>query len=73
VVGQIGPDAESAIPALLDMLADPSEGLRNTACIGLGGIGPAAVAALPALRKALSDPSKNVRRFAQNAIDRITK
>lgn len=67
----IGPAAVVAVPDLLRLLANPSEGLRNSACIGLAGIGPAASDALPALRRALSDPSNDVRRFAQRAIDRI--
>ena len=67
----VGPDAVIAVPDLLRLLASPSEGLRNSACIGLAGIGPAARDALPALRRALDDPSNNVRRFAQRAIDKI--
>lgn len=66
-----GPEAVIAVPDLLRLLEDASEGLRNTACIGLGGIGPAAKEALPALRRALADPSQDVRGFAQRAIDKI--
>ncbi len=70
-LGEIGPDAASAVPALVLLLENPEEGSRNSACIGLAGIGPAAKGALPALRAALADPSANVRQFAQRAIDRI--
>jgi hypothetical protein len=70
-VGVIGPDASSAVPALITLLANPDEGSRNSACIGLAGIGPSARAALPALRQALSDPSADVRRFAARAISMI--
>ena len=67
----VGADAVIAIPDLTRLLEDPSEGLRNSACIALAGIGPAARDALPALRRALSDPGNDVRRFAQCAIERI--
>jgi HEAT repeat protein len=70
-LGFVGADAVIAVPDLIRLLEDPSEGLRNSACIGLAGIGPPARDALPALRRALSDRSNNVRRFAQRAIDKI--
>ena len=47
----VGADAVIAVPDLLRLLEDPSEGLRNSACIGLAGIGPAARDALPALQR----------------------
>jgi HEAT repeat protein len=70
-IGEIGPNAVSAVPALITLLADADEGSRNSACIALSGIGPAAKDALPALRAALADSAQSVRRFAQRAIDRI--
>jgi hypothetical protein len=70
-VGATGAAGVPAVSALIGLLASPSEGERNTACIGLAGIGPAANAALPALKKALSDPSAAVQRFAQRAIESI--
>jgi HEAT repeat protein len=70
-IGEIGPDAAPAVPALIVLLVNPDEGSRNSACIALHGIGPAARDALPALRKALADPSVDVRRFARRAIERI--
>jgi HEAT repeat protein len=70
-IGEIGPDAAPAVPALIVLLANSDEGSRNSACIALRGIGPAAREALPALHKALEDPSVNVRRFAKGAIERI--
>lgn len=69
----VGAAAVVAVPDLVHLLEDPSEGLRNSACIGLAGIGPTARDALPALRRALADPSNDVRRFAQRAIDRIAQ
>lgn len=70
-IGEIGPDAAQAVPALIVMLTDGDEGARNGACIALTGIGPAAKEALPALRTALSDPSADVRGFAKRAIATI--
>ena len=70
-IGEVGLSAAPAVPALIALLSNPSEGSRNSACIGLRGIGPAAKAALPALRDALSDPSMDVRRFARRAIGKI--
>jgi len=70
-VGEIGPNAVSAVPALITLLADADEGSRNSACIALSGIGPAAKDALPALRTALAGSAQSVRRFAQGAIERI--
>jgi hypothetical protein len=72
-IGEIGPDAESAVPELITLLSNPDEGSRNSACIALRGIGPAAKTALPALRNSLSDLSKDVRRFAELAIKSIQR
>ncbi|HEY5550776.1 MAG TPA: HEAT repeat domain-containing protein, partial [Opitutaceae bacterium] len=72
-VGASGAAGVSAVPALIVLLGSPSEGDRNTACIGLAGIGTAAKDALPALKKALSDPSADVRSFAKRAIERIER
>jgi hypothetical protein len=72
-VGATGASGVSAVPALIVLLGSPSDGDRNTACIGLAGIGPAAREALPALKKALFDPSADVRSFAKRAIARIER
>jgi HEAT repeat protein len=72
-VGASGAAGVSAVPALIVLLGSPSEGDRNTACIGLAGIGTAAKDALPALKKALSDPSADVRSFAKRALERIER
>ena len=70
-IGTIGPDATSAVPALIGLLGNAEEGSRISALIGLTGIGRPAHETLPAIRKALSDPSAVVRRFAQEAISTI--
>ncbi len=72
-VGATGAAGVSAVPTLIGLLGSPSEGDKNTACIGLAGIGPAAKEALPALKRALFDPSADVRSFAKRAIERIER
>ena len=71
-IGNIGAPGVAAVPALVKLLSRDDEGLRNSACIGLGGIGPSAKSALPQLQVALVDPSSNVRGFARIAIARIS-
>ena len=48
-LGHVGPDAERAIPVLIDVIRDEStyDYHRNDAVVALGQIGPAAKAALP--------------------------
>jgi hypothetical protein len=70
-IANIGAPGVAAVPALVKLLSSEDEGLRNGACIGLGGIGPSARGALPQLERALADPSYNVRGFARLAIARI--
>jgi hypothetical protein len=70
-IGNIGAPGVAAVPALVKLLSSEDEGLRNGACIGLGGIGPAARGALPQLERALADPSNDVRGFARLAIAKI--
>jgi HEAT repeat protein len=49
-VGELGPDAEPAVPALVAALAHPDNDTRRAAAHSLGRIGPAAI---PALRNAI--------------------
>jgi HEAT repeat protein len=70
-IGDIGPGAAEAVPALIALLRNQDVGSRNNAAIALRGIGPEAKSALPALREALSDPNGDVRRFASLAIEKI--
>jgi hypothetical protein len=70
-IGNIGAPGVAAVPSLVKLLTSDEEGLRNSACIGLGGIGPSAKSALLQLKIALADPSSNVRGFARMAIAKI--
>ncbi len=69
-VGNLGPGAASAVPALIELLTDDVEA-RGSACLALGQIGAAAKAALPMLHAALADTNESVRRFAARAILQI--
>jgi hypothetical protein len=71
--GNIGADAASLVPVLIEHLAMRDEGSRIGACIALGQIGPAATAALPALRAALTENNLTLRSFAARAIQRIER
>jgi HEAT repeat protein len=52
VLGQIGPPAKAAVPALVAALKDPEPLTREAAAEALGRIGPAAHEAIPALQQA---------------------
>ncbi len=67
-LGQMGPEARSAVPALTEALADRDESIRQWAAYALGQIGPAARAALPALREALGDANTFARLKAAEAL-----
>ena len=55
-LGQIGPAASPAAPALIEALEDPSTAVRLTAAYALGLIGPEAKAAEPGLEKQIEAP-----------------
>ncbi|MEO2025979.1 MAG: HEAT repeat domain-containing protein [Fuerstiella sp.] len=56
VLGEIGPAAKTAVPALVALLKSDNEQLRRESFIALATIGPEATAAVPALLKILRDP-----------------
>jgi len=62
---------EQIIAALIDNLADPSEGVRTGAANALGKIGDIRV--VQPLRKACTDPMKGVRDAAKKALEDIGK
>jgi HEAT repeat protein len=71
LLGDLGPAAGPAVPALLELLRGDVVQDRRLAALTLGRIGHAAAAAIPALRQALRDPDATVRRFAAAALDEI--
>ena len=48
-MGQIGPDAREAVPALIEALMDTVADVRYWSALALGRIGPEAKAAVPTL------------------------
>ena len=71
ILSEIGPDAETAVPALIEVLADELPEVRMEASLALGKIGPAAASAVPALKKALDDPQQGGRYTAVYALGSI--
>ncbi len=69
-LGQFGPKAVEAVPALIDALADENFWVREQAAISLGKIGPAAEAAIPALQAIQDD--ERIGSLAKQALEKIT-
>lgn len=70
-IGNMGPRAKAAVPALSGALANPEGGVAAATAVALGAIGPDAAPSVPALRKALHHSSQNVRRRAVIALGAI--
>lgn len=70
-LGWIGPQAQSAVPALARTLSSEHRHLREAAAVALAKIGPAAKAAVPALTAALADWDESIRQAAARALGRI--
>jgi HEAT repeat protein len=66
-IGDIGPEAATAVPSLVNLLSKDSYS-RISVFIALHDIGPAARGALPALKPYLSDPDADVRKMAARAV-----
>jgi HEAT repeat protein len=62
-LGHVGPEAEPAVPALTELLSDPSADVRVAAAEALGKVGPAARPAVPAMAALLKEdqPARVVR------------
>lgn len=68
-LGRLGPAAVTALPQLIEALADRDAGVREAAASAVGEIGPEARDALPTLLDRLSrDPEPRVRRSAACAV-----
>jgi HEAT repeat protein len=70
-LGDIGPKAEKAVPALIQAFNDKESMVRQYAAIALGKIGPKAAKAVPALSQASMDKHLLIRQFAREAIEKI--
>ena len=63
-LGQMGPAARPAVPALVEALRDADDATRVPVAEVLGRIGPGAAAAVPALAEALREPEDPISRTA---------
>ncbi|MFZ5832040.1 MAG: HEAT repeat domain-containing protein [Planctomycetota bacterium] len=70
-VGELGPRAAPAAPALVDLLGDKDRQVRRVACTALGQVQPPADVAVPALKQALKDRYLAVRIAAAFALQQI--
>jgi HEAT repeat protein len=71
ILGEIGPAAKDAAPALAEALKDTDRDVRQNAAQALGYIGPGAKVAAPALITALQDKESQVRRAAAFALGKV--
>jgi len=67
----LGPDAQSAVPTLIQALKAPEAGGRQQAALALGQVRPPARKAVPALIQALDDPAYAVQQQAAGALGQI--
>jgi hypothetical protein len=70
-LGNLGPSAEFAVPALTESLRDAEWNVREASAQALGRVGPSARAAVPALEKARGDEVAQVRTAAAEALKNI--
>jgi HEAT repeat protein len=71
VIGQLGPDAAIAVPALAETLCSQPAFVREAAAEALGRIGQASGLAVPAVVALLADPDSSVRLAAARSLTRI--
>jgi HEAT repeat protein len=72
VLAEVGPEARSCVPALVNTLKHPDDVLRRRVCLALGEIGPDARGAVASLIERLkTDTCPAVRRYAAAALGDI--
>ena len=71
VLGEIGPAAKTAVPALIEMVGDADAKVRYAALTALAKIGPASPEVVPAIVKALQDKDQVVRSAALHSLGEI--
>ena len=71
VLGDFGPAAQQAVPALVKALRDSNATLRLNAAFALGKIGARPKLAVPALVDRLDDPDEGVRMYAAIALKKF--
>jgi HEAT repeat protein len=71
-IGGLGPEAVSAVPALIAALDDPEPSVRFPVTVALGEIGPAAKAAVPRLQQMMAEEvNDEIAASAKRALRRI--
>jgi len=68
---EIGPEANTAIPTLTELLKDSNEEVRYSAVVAVGEIGPGARMVVPILKDLLKDPDEFVRNRAEDSLGKI--
>ena len=71
VLGDMGLDAQEAVPALMRAVRDESDAVRSHAAEALGTTGQLSASAVPALITALQDAEESVRRNAVFALAQL--
>ncbi len=71
LLGEMGPEAEPAVEALIELIGGPCRPTQHQALIALGKIGPEAKAAVPELTDALRQTDERCRYGAAYALGRI--
>ncbi len=71
LLGQIGPDADSALPYLVLALQDRTIPVRECAAYAIGRLGEKANSAIPVLEITLHDPVRSVRTHAHMALRKL--
>jgi len=70
-LGEVGPEAKAAVPALAEALRDPEWVVRRQAAVALGRLGPDARPAVPALQRLTHDANSLVRKAAVEALQKV--
>ncbi len=71
VIGQLGPEAKDAVPALIKLLDSSDDPIRREVMLALGSIGPGANAAVDKLLAMLQNQQAKLRPGAAYALARI--
>lgn len=70
-LGKIGPASRTAVPILIQALADTHAYVRHHSVVALGGIGPSAAPAVPALTQLLTNRAVETRIDAALSLSKI--
>ncbi len=71
IIGEMGPEAKAAVPALIKALLSPEAPTREAAIYALANIGPAADTSIKPLQKLEKDQDILIRATAKMAIEKI--